>query len=112
MSSLVSNRRAALRLLLGSAALALASCGRKGSPLPPYDVDPCYPRHYPMPQGAKDECARKEEYAREHPPQPRPPKGAKKSGATPSTPAEPAQPSDQPQTAPATTAPPADDKPQ
>jgi predicted small lipoprotein YifL len=96
-----STRRAALRLVLGSAALALAACGRKGAPLPPYDVDPCYPRHYPMDEGAKQACAQKEEYAREHPPQPAPPKGQrKKSSDTPATPA------------PSAPAPSPDDKPQ
>ena len=114
MPPLRSTRRAALRVLVGSAVWALASCGRKGAPLPPYDVDPCYPRHYPMDQGAKDACATKEEYAREHPPQPAPPKGQKKkSSDTPSTqPAKSAQPSDQPQDEPATPAPPTDSKPQ
>lgn len=52
-------RRVAVRLLLGSAALALAACGRKGAPLPPPDVDPCYPRHYPMDESAKEACAQK-----------------------------------------------------
>ena len=101
--------------------LALAACGRRGAPLPPYDVDPCYPRHYPLPQGAKDECARKEEYAREHPPQPRPPKGQKQSNtappaqtpaAPPTEPAQPTPPSEQPQNEPATPAPPASSQPQ
>ncbi|HTY68908.1 MAG TPA: lipoprotein [Alphaproteobacteria bacterium] len=114
MPPLRSTRRAALRLLAGSAALALAACGRKGAPLPPYDVDPCYPRRYPMDEDAKQACAQKEEYAREHPPQPTPPKGQKKkSSATPSTePAKPAQSSDQPQAEPATPTPPSDGKPQ
>jgi len=100
------DRRGALRLLLAGATLALAACGRKGAPLPPYDVDPCYPRHYPMDEGAKQACAQKEEYAREHPPQPAPPKGQKKSGATPSKP----PPAEPPQPAPAS--PPSDSKPQ
>ncbi len=107
MPPLRSTRRAALRLLAGSAALALAACGRKGAPLPPYDVDPCYPRHYPMPEGAKQACAQKEEYAREHPPEPRPPKGQKKSSSTPAQqPAEPTTSSEQP------SSPPTDSEPQ
>jgi hypothetical protein len=106
MSPLRSHRRDALRLLLGGVALTLAGCGRKGAPLPPYDVDPCYPRHYPMDDTQKQLCARKEEYAREHPPQPPPPKKERKSSATSSTqPPEPAQPatlqSDLPQNQPA-----------
>ncbi len=86
-------RRNALRLLLGgAAALALAACGRKGAPVPPYDADPCYPRHYPMPEGVKEECRQKEIYAREHPPQPPEKKGQKGRGSAPAQPA-PAQPS-------------------
>ena len=79
-------RRAALRLLVGGSVLALAACGRKGAPLAPYDVDPCYPRHYPMSEGDKEVCAQKEIYAREHPPQPPPPKG-KRSREKPPAPA-------------------------
>jgi hypothetical protein len=78
------DRRAALRLLLGGAALSVAGCGRKGAPFAPLDADPCYPRRYPMDQTAKDECARKEQYAREHPPQP-----PQKKGEKPSAPAQP-----------------------
>jgi hypothetical protein len=58
-------RRIALRLLLGSAVLTLAACGRKGSPLPPPDVDPCFPRHYPMDETAKEACAKKVIQARQ-----------------------------------------------
>lgn len=115
------NRRAGLRLLLGGMSLALAACGRKGAPLPPYNVDPCYPRHYPMSDGAKAECAQKEEYAREHPPQPQQSskKGQKPRDTTPpeqppaaepSAPAAPT-PSDQP-SSPTAPTPPADRQPQ
>lgn len=101
--------------------LALAACGRRGAPLPPYDVDPCFPRHYPMDDASKQACAQKEEYAREHPPQPSPPKGQKKPSATPpaqtpaappTEPAQPTPPSEQPQNEPATPAPPASSQPQ
>ncbi len=116
MSSPWTDRRLVLRLLLGGVALALADCGRKGAPLPPYDVDPCYPRHYPMDEGAKRLCAQKEEYAREHPPQPppeKPEKGQKKSGtaAPAQTPAA-QPPASQPQDQPAPSSPPSDSKPQ
>ena len=103
------DRRAALRLLLGGTAFALAACGRKGAPIPPYDVDPCYPRKYPMAPGAKAECAQKEEYAREHPPQPPQKKGEKQPTPAAQPPAAPS--SDQPQDqAPAN--PPTNSKPQ
>lgn len=65
MPRLRPNRRDALRLLAGSTVLALAACGRKGAPLPPPDVDPCYPRHYPMDDAAKQACAQKVIQARE-----------------------------------------------
>jgi putative lipoprotein len=109
------DRRAALRLLAAGTVLALAACGRKGAPLAPYDVDPCYPRHYPLAPGAKAECAQKEEYAREHPPQPPPKKGAKQPvpAAPPPTepPSAPEPPSDRPQDQPPAN-PPTDSKPQ
>lgn len=76
-------RRAALRLFLGGSVLALAACGRKGSPLPPLDVDPCYPRHYPMDESAKALCDQRERYAREHPPQPQEPRGRRQRQTTP-----------------------------
>jgi predicted small lipoprotein YifL len=99
------DRRVALRLLAGGAALALAACGRKGAPLPPYNVDPCYPRRYPLDQGAKDECAKKEEYAREHPQQPAPKKGEEEqrrppAAQPPAAPSAPAPSSSQPPTPP------------
>lgn len=81
-------RRAALRLLVGASALALTACGRKGSPHPPLDVDPCYPRRYPMDEGAKAACAEKQRYMREHPPQPEQPR----RGQRQTTPAPSAQP--------------------
>ena len=96
-------RRVALRLLLGGAVLALAGCGRKGSPLPPTDVDPCYPRHYPMDQATKEACAQKEIYAREHPPQPQQKKGQRQPSSAPAQP-QPAAPASP--TAPAETSPP------
>jgi predicted small lipoprotein YifL len=89
-------RRAALRLFVGGSVLALTACGRKGSPLPPIDVDPCYPRHYPMDETAKAACEAKERYAREHPPQPPPPRGQRQRQTTP--PAQP--PAAQPPAAP------------
>lgn len=93
-------RRAALRLLAASAVLALAACGRKGAPLPPYDVDPCYPRHYPMDESAKQACTQKEIYAREHPPQP-PVEGEKGKRRREAAPAAPPTPQSAPSEAPA-----------
>jgi hypothetical protein len=47
MSRFDNQRRMALRLLLASAAAALAACGKVGSPVPPEDADPLAPRFYP-----------------------------------------------------------------
>ncbi len=42
------SRRSLLRAAIAGAALALAGCGRKGSPIPPPDADPKAPRIYPV----------------------------------------------------------------
>jgi len=42
------SRRSFLGAVLFSAALVLAACGRKGSPLTPEDADPKAPRKYPV----------------------------------------------------------------
>jgi hypothetical protein len=47
MSRFNNHRRAALGLLLATAAAALTACGKVGSPVPPEDRDPKAPRFYP-----------------------------------------------------------------